>query len=578
MVTASNGGAEKCGILWQCVAWDATRSDVGGAGLYAGRAELAEHKNMEPIALGPAAEKRTRLGFSLAIGLIALMAVAKVVMFETLDPDCFWHLRVAQQLHTDGIGPLVDRLSFASVLTPWTPYSWLAELGMRWIWLTAGWRGAVATQAILQALFVIFLAAACRARSRTPRSHLGAQGPGVTDPGALHAIVGTLFGTLLSLPYLSFRPVTAALTALTFCSWLLIRDRRLAERSKAIWLLVPCTVLIVNLHLYAVFIPLWIFALMLGAIWERRALGSPVDRSEANRRIERYGLLLFLTTAACALTPMLPGVLGVALHYQFSDVMVRGTVISEMQPFYSGIAGRIAAAFVLLFMACVTFNHRKLRSGELLWLLLSLLFLLRLGRFAPVFAIVAAPIAAATLPALSDRLLGRGALCAAMSCILAIGVARVFNAFPERDTPLSTWLNRHGPDTPGYPCDAADFVASRVKPESGRLINEFSWGGYLEWRLGDKYQTLLDGRTQLFVPELWKCTYLGEPADRQRFLGQLGADAAILPTHNSIFHESLEKLGWTTAYRDDRSEVMVPGPGAHHPPSDWPTASLLLGE
>ena len=275
---------------------------------------------------------------------------------------------------------------------------------------------------------------------------------------------------------------------------------------------------------------------------------------------------------------MLPGAMNVALHYQFSDVMVRGAVISEMQPFYSGMAGRIAAGLVVGFMCFVTFNHRRLRSGEVIWLLMSFLLLLRLGRFAPIFAIVAAPIAAATLPVLSDRLLGRTALCGAMTVVLALGVARVFNEFPPPGQSLSQWLNRHGPDTPGYPCAAADFVGARVKPASGRLINEFSWGGYLEWRLGDKYQTLLDGRTQLFVPELWKCTYLGQPADRERFLGQLGADAAILPTRNSVFHESLARLGWTTAFRDDRSEVMLPPPGAAIRQSDWPTASILLGE
>ena len=127
---------------------------------------------MIPFAIGPGAEKRTRLGFSLAVGLIALLAVAKVVLSDTLDPDCFWHLRVAQQLKTDGIGPLVDNLSYASVQTPWTPYSWFAELAMRWVWQHAGWRGAVASQALLQALFVIFLAARCRARSTSPRATL----------------------------------------------------------------------------------------------------------------------------------------------------------------------------------------------------------------------------------------------------------------------------------------------------------------------------------------------------------------------------------------------------------------------
>src|SRR5450432_4852554 len=91
-----------------------------------------------------------RMGFGLLIALLALFAASKVVVYDTLDPDCFWHLRVAAQLHRDGIGPIVDDLSFASSRSPWTPYSWLAELGMKKVWDIGGYRAAIATQALMQ--------------------------------------------------------------------------------------------------------------------------------------------------------------------------------------------------------------------------------------------------------------------------------------------------------------------------------------------------------------------------------------------------------------------------------------------
>jgi len=72
---------------------------------------------------------RLPIGFWLLIALLALCAGGKAILYDTLDPDCFWQLRVADQLCHDGIGPLVDRISFASEKEPWTPYSWLAELG-----------------------------------------------------------------------------------------------------------------------------------------------------------------------------------------------------------------------------------------------------------------------------------------------------------------------------------------------------------------------------------------------------------------------------------------------------------------
>jgi hypothetical protein len=72
---------------------------------------------------------RQRWGAALLVALIALASAGKAVVFDTLDPDCFWHLRVAEQLQAHGVGPLVDDLSFASTREPWTPYSWLRSWG-----------------------------------------------------------------------------------------------------------------------------------------------------------------------------------------------------------------------------------------------------------------------------------------------------------------------------------------------------------------------------------------------------------------------------------------------------------------
>src|SRR6195952_2868058 len=96
---------------------------------------------------------RPRTGFALLIALIALFAAAKAVVYDTLDPDCFWHLRVGEQLLREGVRPLTDSLSFASIREPWVPYSWLAEIGMVKIWAIGGFSAAVAVAAIMQAMF-----------------------------------------------------------------------------------------------------------------------------------------------------------------------------------------------------------------------------------------------------------------------------------------------------------------------------------------------------------------------------------------------------------------------------------------
>jgi hypothetical protein len=184
--------------------------------------------------------------------------------------------------------------------------------------------------------------------------------------------------------------------------------------------------------------------------------------------------------------------------------------------------------------------------------------MLQLGRFSPLFALAAAPALVVVLPRFSDRIVYRPALACAVAAILAIGTWRVAQAFPRSNDEFSTWVNRHGPEVPGYPCAAADFVEDHVRPSSGRIINEFTWGGFLSWRLGGTYQVFMDGRTQVFPAKFWRDTYLGSAEDRHRLLASTRADAAILPRQSRRFRDHLLQVGWHVAYEDGYALVLLP--------------------
>jgi hypothetical protein len=256
---------------------------------------------------------------------------------------------------------------------------------------------------------------------------------------------------------------------------------------------------------------------------------------------------------------MLPGVLRSIWHYQFLDDMVAGPAIAEMQPFWHGPMGAASALLMTGVFVCVTIGRRQLRPAD--WILLAgstaLLFLH--GRYAPLFAIVAAPILAQCLPRLSDRPLANRMLWPAITALLIVGSVRIAVAFPSRAVALDDWLNRHGPEAPGYPTAAAAFVARSVRSDTGRLLNEFSWGGYLEWRLGNRFQVLADGRTQLYPPRFWPATELGTPDDLRSFLANQTADAAIVPAKpGGRLRTTLIALGWQVAFTDERAEVLLP--------------------
>src|SRR5438067_2248316 len=91
------------------------------------------------------------------------------------------------------------------------------------------------------------------------------------------------FGAYLSIPYISFRPITFAILILALTAWLLLRDRRIrangrsaliaargSVRLEALWLIPALTALLANIHLCVIVVPIWMGCLLLGAMWEHR--------------------------------------------------------------------------------------------------------------------------------------------------------------------------------------------------------------------------------------------------------------------------------------------------------------------
>ena len=177
--------------------------------------------------------------------------------------------------------------------------------------------------------------------------------------------------------------------------------------------------------------------------------------------------------------------------------------------------GHISAALVLILAICVRLSlarDPRIPLGEVIWLIGSTVLLFRLGRLSPLFAIIAAPVFAAVLPKLSDRLLTRRPIVAMPVVVLVHRGLSVLRGFPRSDQSLSIWLNRNGPNAPNYPCPPP-ISSIKTSPHKPAIFCAINWGGFLEWRLAGRFQTLMDGRTQLFTPEFWdKADWVPQPS------------------------------------------------------------------
>jgi hypothetical protein len=493
-----------------------------------------------------ARSRAARTGYWLVVAIVGLVAAAKAVLHGPIDPDLFLHLIAAEHLVKDGIGPIVDATSYMSKPTPWTPYSWLAELGMKWVIDAWGHRGAVASYALMSAGLAAGIGWACL-ETIGRRASGPDDGPRADEPSPTltAAAIATLAGTFLSLPYLSFRPVTLTLALMTVCAALLYRDRAHDRQTRAVWLVVPMTVLLINLHLFAVLVAAWTWAL---------CTGDGITYGPRDRRTIRAGVLAVATSLACLTTPMLPGVVASMVQYQFTDPIVAGGEIAEFRPFYYGGMGKVSLGIVLAMLAALAVGRKRMTWADWASVALACLLLLRMGRLAPVFAIIVAPLAARCAPRGSDKALSRPFVRAVLAVVLIAMSVRLYVALPRPGTTLREAAN----DAKGYPSAAAQFVESNVTRRSGRIINGYSWGGYLAWRLNPKFKILMTGNTPAFPIDLWTRTYYCDPETRRATLAATNADAAILRAGKDEFDVALNELGWTTVYSDRLARVLVP--------------------
>jgi hypothetical protein len=488
-----------------------------------------------------------RIGYVLLIATIAFVAAAKAVLFGPVDPDLFLHLIAADHIAHNGVGPIVDTTSYVSSKEPWTPYSWLAELFMRWLLEAGGYRAAVVTYAVCSVAIVALIAMAGRFAQRHRGGEPAARG------SLLAVVVATGLGTVLTLPYLSFRPVTMAFVVMAGCVALVYRDRAIGERTRAVWLVLPLSALLVNLHLFAVLMPMWLAGLAVGALVEHRRASI---REETGRRLKRSIGLAAGAALACLATPLLPGAVAALFRYGTGDPMVTAGLVDEFKPFYSGPMGKVSLAIVVGTLGLMLARREKLRVGDWMTALFATALLLKMGRMAPVWAMLVAPLLACCLGGnLSDGVVGRPAIRVVLTIVLIVGAFRLINGLPPTGDTLATALARR---PSGYPVAAAEFVAGNIPRQSGRLVNDYSWGGFLAWRFAGERQVLLTGNTSIYGRVVWDATYFCDDATRRQTLATTNADAAVVPVSGSPIATALGQLGWKEIYRDDIARVLVP--------------------
>jgi hypothetical protein len=446
--------------------------------------------------------------------VIALVALAVLVLrvLPISDPDYHWHLATGRYVVQHGLVPAVDPFSHTAFGARWLFVDWVADVMMYGVARVAGDVGNQILFAALGALGVAL--AAERARIRVPRA----------TPTMLLAV------SLGVAAVLTFRITPRPQTALFPLLGALYLALDAVETSpRARWLLPLVIAVWQNFHSSAVLGVMVIAAYAVGAV--------------VHKRNARMWCVMTGGSAAALLVTVRPIARLRAGFVHLGDARVAELFPEWGSPFRSGVMGAwVTAALILMLLAAIAAAARVGSIGD--WLSLVALFVFGVvsARFLPLAAIAAAPLALEGLMLMGERLRVRPV--SVIASLLAI------LAMKERARRPGLGL---APDA--FPVHAAEFLRSHDL--RGKLFNDFHFGGYLIWTLGDRNPVFVDGRSMaVYDVQFVRDAALSLDKDLEVLLDRYQTSIVVIPPDRRM--GALQRRpGWALIFFDDAGAVLV---------------------
>jgi hypothetical protein len=333
------------------------------------------------------------------------------------------------------------------------------------------------------------------------------------------------------------------------------RSKRHSLRDLSLLVaLVPVTVLWANFN------GAFVLAFFILVIY---ILGALADREL------RPALIYLVTLAACFAASLVnPFGIGLPQHvlgFMGNRFLVDNTV-EYLSPNFHNLSAWPFAAWILFSL--ILFGRMMTRvswTGLLLlgaWTAFGLYSARNIANYAQVAAIITAPAGeawlAASLPALRVRLQNMSAVApVGAGWVWGIGVLALLIALQGNGVNLDVRGQGNIFTTRAFPVDAVNYLVKN--PPQGNMFNEYTWGGYLEYRLFPGQRVFIDGDNDFFGEGLVR-EYLDAVNAREGWEGILDKYRVawvILPPGRPLSQALGRSDGWSEVYRDEGAGVWV---------------------
>jgi len=454
------------------------------------------------------------------------------------DGDSGRHIVIGEIILTNGYIPKTDIFSHTRAGLPLTTTEWMSEAFFGGAHLLMGLDGVVLLSILLVAVTTTMV---FRETARRSGSYLAA------FIFAFWMIAATLFHWLAR-PHLF--------------SWLMVAiwtvaARRLARSEKtSIWQFPLLMLFWVNLHGGFVLGFLILAAYLAGWMLDRLLDKENPPSVDVLRRMSLTGILsLLVTLLNPASFKVWSNVIG---HVGDQGLMV--LQIDWHSPDFHAPNTWPFLLLVVFFIFALTVNKKKLDSGQAFLCAGLAAMAFYSARNIPFFVI-------ACLPAMGEALQGAGILRKSEGNLATLqqnlrGVtwsvlATVMVAFLLlTGKNLDTYQLGNTFNPIGFPVAAVDWLEEH--PQSGNVYNEFTWGGYLLYRLWPETKVFIDGQTDFYGAALVReyLTVLNVQEGWNSILDKYAVEWVLIPRNSAITEQLKSDSDWAVLYEDDVAVIM----------------------
>ena len=465
-------------------------------------------------------------------------ALTTGVRMLNTDSDLGRHLALGRYILASGRVPTQDILSFTKAGESRPPYEWLTQVILAGAYRLLKLDGVVLLISLLIALAFTVVYVDCIQRSGMP----------------ILALLIAVWAALASSLHWLARP--HVFSFLFFAIWLYGLERWRRGDRWPLWAFPALMLVWANTHGGFIFGFIALAAYLAGwllDLWRKAA-----SRADGTRLF-----IVGLTSGlASLLTPDIWHNWDAVLNNRSRYVLSR---TAETMPLRLTTLGTWPF-LALLMLAIMLLLYLRMRVPAAHLFLLGGLAALSIAivRNIPFFAIAAAPIlsewAAQALTGLRtwrrvedrfaeiDAALQAG-LWSALVVLIAVGIF----AYRDARTHASTFRFRQDL----FPVQAADWVDQH--PQSGRMFNDFNWGGYLLYRLWPRQQVFIDSQSDFYGEALTKQAAeiaAGAPgwdAD----LVEYDISWILVPRTSGLAQAAAASSAWQIEYQDDVAIILI---------------------